>query len=84
MSEVTASSDSNCQQIRVQMSRKALLLIKTRIDSEAVDGLMAAVLFDLHSKEMNPQTRFNKKNKKKTKTQHKRGKIYSHVILCLL
>lgn len=64
VSEVTASSDSNCQQIRVQMSRKALLLIKTRIDSEAVDGLMAAVLFDLHSKEMNPQTRFNKKNKK--------------------
>lgn len=53
------------------MSRKASLLIKTRMDSEAVDGLMAVVLFDLDVKEMNPQTRFNKKNnlkKKKTTT----------------
>lgn len=68
----------NCQQIRVQMSRKALLLMKTSIDSEAVDGLMEAVLFDLDAKEMNPQTRFNKKKffflkKKKPKTQHKKG-----------
>lgn len=75
VSEVTASSDSTVNRSVYKLSRKASLLIKTRIDSEAVDGLMAAVLFDLDAKEMNPQTRFNKKNnlKKKPKTQQKKG-----------
>lgn len=65
VSEVTASSDSTVNRSVYKLSRKASLLIKTRMDSEAVDGLMAAVLFDLDAKEMNPQTRFNKKKSPK-------------------
>lgn len=77
----------NCQQIRVQTSRKLSALIKIGIDSEAVDGLTAAaVLFDLDAKEMNPGTSSKGKTtipkREKSSTQHnKRGGGSTHVIL---
>lgn len=62
----------NCQPIRVHTSQKLLAPIKIRRDSEAVDGLTAAALFDLDAKETNPETLFNKKTipQKKPPKQH--------------
>lgn len=62
----------NCQQIRLHTTQKLLAPIKIRIDSEAVDGLTAAALFDLDAKETNPETCFNKRTviSKKQKKKH--------------